>query len=63
MYSTTYAAVIVAILAQLLPRFGVQIGTEELTSVITLVVQAAAGAWVLVQRYRRGDITPLGVRK
>ena len=61
-YSTTYIAIIVNILATFLPKFGITVGSEELTSIIQAVVVAGTGVWVIVQRYKKGDITPAGVK-
>ena len=62
-YSTTYAAVLVALLVHVLKFFGVVIGSEELTPVIVDLVTFLSGAWVLVERYRHGGVNVLGVRK
>lgn len=62
-YSTTYIAVIVNILATFLPRFGITVGSEELTSIAQAVVAVVTGVWVIVQRYRKGDVTAAGLRK
>lgn len=63
MYSTTYVAVIVNILSMLLPKIGVTIGTEQLTSTLQVLVAIGSGLWVLIQRHKQGDITVAGVRK
>jgi len=62
-YSTTYIAIIVNILAQVLPKIGVTVGTEELTSTIQVLVAVGSGLWVLVKRYKQGDITVVGAKK
>jgi len=61
--STTYIAVIVSILATVLPRFGVSVSSEELTNILSALLVVGSGVWVIVQRYKRGDVTPIGVRK
>lgn len=61
--STTYIAAIVSILATVLPKFGLTVSSEELTNIISAVVVVASGAWVIYQRHKRGDVTPLGLRK
>jgi len=61
--STTYIAAIVSILATVLPRFGVSVSSEELTNILSALLVVGSGVWVIVQRYKRGDVTPIGVRK
>lgn len=63
MISTTYIAVIVNVLAQLLPKIGVSVGSDELTTTIQTIIALASGLWILWQRYQRGDVSPLGVRR
>lgn len=63
MYSTTYFAGIVNILAVVLPLVGVNVGSEALTTTVQTVVLIATAIWVLIRRYSRGDISPIGVRK
>ena len=62
-YSTTYLAVIVNILSVLLPKVGITVGTEELTTTIQTLVTLFTGMWILIQRYKRGDVTVAGVIK
>lgn len=62
-YSTTYIAVIVNILVTFLPKFGITVGSEELTSIAQAVVAVVTGVWVIVQRYKKGDVTIAGVKK
>lgn len=62
-YSTTYIAVIVNILSVLLPKIGVEIGTDSLTTTVQTVITIATGLWILFKRYQQGDITPLGKKK
>lgn len=61
--STTYIAVIANLLAQLLPKLGVVIGTEELTTTIQTIVLLGSGLWVLFRRYQQGDINLAGLKK
>lgn len=61
--SQTYVSAIVAILATLLPKLGVQVGSEELTSIISAVVVVVSGIWIIVRRYKKGDIKLSGRRK
>lgn len=62
-YSTTYIAIIVNILVTFLPKFGITVGSEELTSIIQAIVVAVTGIWIIVRRYKQGDITVTGVKK
>lgn len=61
--STTIIAVIVNLLAAILPKIGVQVGTEALTSTIQTLVLIVSGLWVWYQRVQKGDVSPLGLRK
>lgn len=61
--SQTYIATIVAGLAFFLPKIGVTVGSDELTAIIQGIVVAVSGIWVLVRRYRAGDVTVGGFRK
>jgi hypothetical protein len=61
--STTISAVIINLLSVLLPKVGVQVGSDELTVTIQTLVAVATGLWIWVERVKRGDVTPLGRRK
>lgn len=61
--SQTYIAVIVGILVELLPHLGVTVGSDALTTTIQTIVLLASGAWILIRRYKQGDVTVVGVRK
>lgn len=63
MYSQTYASVIVLLLAQVLPKLGVVIGTEELTTTVATVVTIVSGLWIAIRRYQAGDVSSFGFRK
>ena len=63
MVSTTYIAVIVNVLSFLLPKLGVEIGSEQLTSTIQTLITLGSGLWILIQRYQKGDVNVLGVRR
>jgi len=62
-YSTTYVAVIVNVVAYLLPKIGVSVGSDELTTTVQVLLQVCSCVWILIERYKRGDITVLGSRK
>lgn len=61
--SQTYIASIVSILAIFLPKFGIVVGSDELTSIIQAGVVLVSGIWIIVRRYQAGGVTPLGMRK
>lgn len=61
--SQIYVSAIVALLAQILPWFGVQVVNDELTVVVSNIITAGAAIWVMVRRYKQGDIGVLGGRK
>ena len=64
MYSTTIAAVIINLLATVVaPFLGVQIGTEQITTFVQVLISLATGAWIWYQRYQQGGVTKLGFRK
>lgn len=46
-----------------LPKLGVTIGSEQLTTTIQTIVALTTGLWVLVQRYKKGDVTLFGSYK
>ena len=61
--SQTYISALVIILVTILPKLGVQIGSEELTSLIQAVLVLASGAYIMYRRYQTGDIKITGGRK
>lgn len=61
-YSQTYLAVIVMVLAQILPKIGVNLGNDELTSTVTVLVTVGAAVWALVRRYQGGGVAMSGAR-
>ena len=63
MVSTTYVAVVVNLLASFLPKFGVDVGSEALTTTIQTLLVVGSGLWVLWKRHQRGDVNVVGVRK
>ena len=58
--STTILAVLVQLLVVILPKFGIVIGTEELTATAQTIVVVASGLWIWFQRYQRGDVKLFG---
>lgn len=62
-FSTTYIAVIVNLLSVILPKVGVEVGSDQLTSALQTLIAVASGIYLLIKRYREGGISVLGVRK
>lgn len=67
--STTISAVILNLLATLLPLIGIQIGTDELTTTIRVIVAIGTGLWIWAQRIKLqkapggfGDVKVSGAR-
>lgn len=70
MYSTTVAAVIVNLLATLLPYIGIQVGSDQLTTTIQTLVAIGTGLFIWYKRTTLqaapggfGDVKASGVRK
>jgi len=61
--STTISAVVVNLLATLLPLFGVTVGSEDLTKTVQVLVAVATGLWIWYQRTLQGDVKWYGARK
>jgi hypothetical protein len=61
--SQTYIAVIVSVIGSVLPKLGVEIGSEALTTTLSVLVTIGGAIWAMVGRYRAGGITKLGFRK
>lgn len=53
----------VTLLATLLPLIGVQVGSEALTQTLETIIVVVSGIVIWVERVRRGDVTPIGIRK
>ena len=61
--SQTYIAVIISVLGSILPKLGISIGSDELTTTISVIVTIAGALWALIRRYQAGGVTTLGTRK
>lgn len=61
--SSTYIATVVAILAQLLPFIGINVGSEALTTTAQTLIVIASGLWILKERFKKGDVTFFGAYK
>ncbi len=58
--SSTVVAVILNILVMVLPRIGVTLGTDQLTSAIQVVVAIIGGAWIWFTHVQSGNLTFFG---
>lgn len=68
--SSTIVASVISILAILLPQFGVELGSEQLTQILSGLAVIISSLWVWFQRTTlqkaplgAGDVNLLGVRK
>ena len=57
--SREYIASLTVIIVSLLGLFGIDVGNEELTAIIT----GTAALYVIYRKIQKGEITPLGARK
>lgn len=63
MFSPTYVSVLVALLSQILPMLGVEIGNDNHTNAITTILTIVAALVILVRRYWKGDVTVVGAHR
>ena len=68
--STQVIAVIITLLANLLPMVGVNVGSEDLTKTAQVLITVISGLWIWYQRTTlqhapmgQGDVNKLGFRK
>lgn len=61
--STTIAAMVINLLATVLPFLGVNIGTEQLTTTVATLLAIGTALWVWYKRVSAGDVSIVGVRK
>ena len=62
-FSLTYVGLYVSLLGALLKLIGVEIATEELTEVVTTLLTFAGLLVAGVGRWKRGDVSVVGVKK
>lgn len=62
-YSTQYIAVAVIVLTQAAKAAGVEVSSEQLTDFVSLLLTLLSGAWILVERFKKGGINWLGMKK
>ncbi len=60
--SQTYLAVIVMVLSNVLPKLGVEIGSDALTTTLSVILTVGAALWALVRRHQAGGVSVVGVR-
>ncbi len=60
--SQTYIGIIVMVLSTLLPKLGLNLGSDELTTTATTLLTIAGALWAFWGRYRAGGITLFGMR-
>lgn len=58
-----FAAAVSIVIRLVTSRDFASLSEAEITTVITALVSAGAAAVSYVQRYRKGDVTPVGFRK
>ena len=63
MYSATYAGIIVSILGSVFPKLGISIGSDDLTTTISVLATVLGGLWAFWGRYRKGGVTLWGTRE
>ena len=59
MLSQEYLGAIALIIVGVLKAFGIQVGNDAITGILTGVI----ALWIAVRRYQRGDITVGGIKK
>lgn len=59
MFSSTYISSIVIVIIALLKIFKVELLPEDITPIITGIL----ALYILIRRYQKGDINPLGLKK
>lgn len=61
--SQTYLGIIVMILSVFLPKLGITIGSDELTTTVTVITTIIGALWAFYGRYRLGGVNFAGLRK
>lgn len=62
-FSTTISAVVINLLAVILPLMGVTVGSDALTTTVQTVIAIGTGLWIWVARVKKGDVNILGGKK
>lgn len=63
MYSTTYAATIILLVTSIANIFGFEVVAEDLQTTLKTLIVIGSAIWILVERFNKGGITALGIRK
>lgn len=61
--SQTYITAAVVVITNVLAWFGIEVGSESLTTTIVTLVNVVGSLYIMWRRYQTGDITPLGAKK
>lgn len=61
--STTIVAVVLNLLATVLPWLGITVGSDQLTTTVQTLVLVGSGIWIWYRRVGVGDVNALGVKK
>lgn len=61
--STTIASVFILLASQLFPLIGIEIGSEELTNLVSTIVAIGTGIYLWYKRVKVGDVKVSGARK
>lgn len=51
------------VLSSLLPKLGVEVGGEALTTTLSVLLTIGGALWALVRRYQAGGVSIVGARK
>ncbi len=62
-FSPTYISAAVVVIVAILNIFKINVNQGDVEPIITAIVSAIAGIVVLVRRYQKGDLTPIGAIK
>lgn len=60
--SQTVISLLIVILSTVLPKLGVTIGNDALTTTISTILVLGAAIWAWVRRYQAGGINAAGLR-
>ncbi len=61
--SITISGILVMLLSVFMPKMGITIGNDALTTTISTLFTIGGAAWAWYGRYRLGGITAAGLRK
>lgn len=61
--SQTYIGVVVMLLSVFLPKLGMQIDNDALTTTVSVLFTLAGALWAFWGRWRLGGVNALGVRQ